>query len=152
MAPVSILRRIAAGGAGWWRSVPLNLRSRVAIVAVTVPVALFCMLDAARGPRQFAVLYASLADSEATAVREALQARSIPFEVNNGGRTILAPAAQCAELRVEFDQRVLPWIRFVSQLNAVHNGEAETLRGVSSSWLHNHLITAQGSDQRGAAS
>ncbi|MBI5095104.1 MAG: hypothetical protein HZB26_22045 [Candidatus Hydrogenedentes bacterium] len=148
---MSILRRIGTGGAGWWRAIALDTRCRAVVVALTAPVAAFFMLDAAQGPQSLTVLYDGLSDHEAVAVRQALETRRVPFELDNGGRTILAPASQCAELRVEFDTRVLPWIRLDVWKTDVTSGDIKALRGVSSSGLHDHFTTAQEYGKQGAA-
>ena len=47
-------------------------------------------------------LFSGLSGEEAAAVGSRLELWSVPFELRNGGQTVMVPADRCAELTVEF--------------------------------------------------
>jgi hypothetical protein len=99
---VSTFRQLAVGVKTHWirRAIHADW-GRYALLAVSVPVAAFLALDTRAKPADLVEFAAELGETQSAEVRRWLEWRHVPFELKDGGQTVLVPAAQCAELTIE---------------------------------------------------
>jgi len=103
---VSILRQLAAGQKRWWAAASTYDKCRCVLVASTVLLATWVWFGVTPDSPAYVPLCTGLSHGETEAIRMRLEADHIPFQAADGGRTILVPADMCAELTIEYVQRV----------------------------------------------
>ncbi|MBC8204695.1 flagellar M-ring protein FliF [bacterium] len=127
----------------------LSIRQRITlgIVAVSVLVALIVLMNWASRPK-YSVLYTNLNHKDAGRIVDELKTLKVPYKVEAGGATILAPEPQVYELRMKFanlgvpqesvvgyeifDQPKLGMTDFVQKLNYHRALEGELSRTLNS--------------------
>lgn len=77
----------------------------IAVLAVLVGALLFGGWSA---KPSYAALYTNLEASDASAITEQLGARGIPYELADGGRTVMVPSADLYQLRLDMSAAGLP--------------------------------------------
>jgi hypothetical protein len=87
-----------------WTRLSVSDRCRVVIVALTVPCAVALALAVRPSPRQPTALFRGLAPADIATVREHLDRWGVPYAFQDGGHTVLVPAARRAEVIVELDR------------------------------------------------
>jgi flagellar biosynthesis/type III secretory pathway M-ring protein FliF/YscJ len=105
---VRILRQLAVVARTWWNGLPLCDRRRCAAVSLLVPIAALAAYDARPRPVEpqstLVPMASGLTVREADALRAHLESRRVPFEIRDGGQTVMVPADRRAELTVELTQ------------------------------------------------
>ncbi len=127
----------------------LTITQRLTLVTVTVftLLAIVILLVWVNRP-QYTILYSELSASDAATVRDQLQDAKIPYQLRNGGTTILVPKDRVYDLRLQlaakgipaqagvgyeiFDRTNLGMSDFVQKLNYRRALEGELARTVSS--------------------
>jgi hypothetical protein len=100
------------------------------VLAGILPVALFIAWEGHRAtPVEFLALFTELRAEEADAVRGVLRSLGVPYELRDGGQTILVPAARRAELTVECTRILRLGLRSPSRLEDPVKGREPALRG-----------------------
>ncbi|GAB4337342.1 MAG: hypothetical protein Kow0037_19980 [Calditrichia bacterium] len=87
----------------------LSMRQRLMIIisfVAALAVLIVVMVWTARP--NFDVLFSNLAEKDAGAILDKLREQKIPFQLENGGGTILVPTDKVYELRLKFAQEGLP--------------------------------------------
>ena len=72
------------------------------LLVVSVPAAAFLAWDTRAKPEDLVALFRDMRYEQASQVRKLLERHHVPFELQDGGQTVLVPAAQRAELTIEF--------------------------------------------------
>ncbi|MBN2310059.1 MAG: flagellar M-ring protein FliF [Candidatus Hydrogenedentes bacterium] len=104
---MEFLRQILAGiGQAWGR---LSLSARVNLVLASLAtVAVIAVLVAFGSRPQYVTLFDGLSPSDVTEIRTLLAERDVPYELRDGGQTVLVPLQHRSDLRVEILNKGLP--------------------------------------------
>lgn len=134
---MSTLLKLAAGVAAWWGRLARGDRLRMGLVAFTVPVAACIAFDSREAPGDFVMLATDLGEAEVQAVCELLTRRRVPFELQDGGHTLLVPAILRAELTIELPHILSPTRRLPPAVTSRQGEAAPAQVGATSSlrWL-----------------
>src|SRR4051812_17917468 len=101
------LRAILQQLAAFWGK--LSLAKRVALITLTSGVLVGVALIATLGNREhFSYLYTELSTEDAAAIVEKLKTQQVPYQIENGGSSILVPEERVAQLRLELAGGGLP--------------------------------------------
>lgn len=102
------LRQLAVAAKTWWQDLPLCDRRRCVAVSLLVPLAALAAYDARPRPTEIPLtlvpIVSGLTARETDALRAHLELRRVPFEIRDGGQTVMVPADRRAELTVELTQ------------------------------------------------
>lgn len=141
---MSTLRQLAAGVAARWGRVARSDRYRAAVLMLAVPVAAYFAFDWRERPSNLVPLATNLGEAEVHAVCELLEDWSVPFELRDGGHTLLVPAVLRAELIFELSA-IMSETGLSRSDPRVHGVEGMPVQrdAVSSLWLLLDLIRAQ---------
>ncbi|MCC6697688.1 MAG: hypothetical protein IT365_18820 [Candidatus Hydrogenedentes bacterium] len=149
-----ILRQLAAKTGARWRMLPRCERYRCAAVSILVPLAALMAYDTRPQPSESPVNLVALASGldarEAAVLRAHLELRRVPYQLWDGGQTVMVPADRRAELTVELTHTA-PWggERFPVRAGMSIAGSETALRGADSSTLdENGRAPAQGTAGR----
>ncbi len=112
MASFDSSRSQTSGGAGAKFSSAVGQLTQVQKIAVgaallTLIAGVF-MFSRAGSSQQMAPIYTDLEASDAASVTEGLTTRGIPYELADGGRTVLVPTDQVYEMRIALSSEGLP--------------------------------------------
>ncbi|GMV93212.1 MAG: hypothetical protein AMXMBFR82_29900 [Candidatus Hydrogenedentota bacterium] len=103
-----VLRQLAVVARAYWHNVPVCDRRRCVAVSLLVPLAALAAYDARPRPVEtqpkLVPMVSGLTAREADMLRVLLESRRVPFEIRDGGQTVLVPADRRAELTVELTQ------------------------------------------------
>ena len=135
-----ILRQLAAQTGAWWHTLPRCERYRCAAVSILVPIAALMAYNARPQPSEKAVDLVALASGldawESEVLRAHLELRRVPYQMWDGGQTVMVPADRRAELTVELTHTA-SWEggRFPVRAGMSILGGEAALRGAGSSTL-----------------
>ena len=101
------LERVRNQGLTVWQSLDTGKKIGVAVVSITVLAGLL-YLAASTGRQDFVPLYTGLTSADAYEVVEQLKSAGVPYKIDDDGKTILVPAANKHELRLELASQGLP--------------------------------------------
>ncbi len=101
------LERVRNQGLTVWQSLDTGKKIGVAVVSITVLAGLL-YLAASTSRQDFVPLYTELTSADAYEVVEHLKSVGIAYKLGDDGRTILVPAANKHELRLELASQGLP--------------------------------------------
>ncbi|MCC6488328.1 MAG: hypothetical protein IT364_12595 [Candidatus Hydrogenedentes bacterium] len=100
-----ILRQLAAKTVARWHTMPRCERYRCGTVSILVPLALWLAFETRPQPSESPVNLVTLASGldarESDALRAHLELRRVPYQIWDGGQTVMVPADRRAELTVE---------------------------------------------------
>ena len=87
----------------------MSLSRRIGLIALTIGcLAVVLGFVIYSSQQDYRLLYSGLAPEDAGAVTAKLQSRGVPFHIGSGGSSILVPADQVAQLRLDFAVEGLP--------------------------------------------
>jgi hypothetical protein len=103
------------------------------VLALTVPVAAMVAADQRGKPTNLVALFTGLDEYNASSVRKRLEEQRVPFELRDGGQTIMVPADHSAELTIELS-RFAPAASMapVGIVHGMDRGQESALRGAAS--------------------
>lgn len=101
------LERVRNQGLTVWQSLDTGKKIGVAVVSITVLAGLL-YLAASTGRQDFVPLYTGLTSADAYEVVEHLKSAGVPYKLDDDGKTILVPAANKHEVRLELASQGLP--------------------------------------------
>jgi len=113
-------------------------------LVLAVPVAAFFAHDWRETSGDLVTLATNLGEAEAQAACELLKQRRVPFELRDGGHTLLVPAVLRAELTIELSQIVGRTLQSRTDTRFLGDEGMPAQRGATSSsgWIPN-LTPAQ---------
>jgi flagellar M-ring protein FliF len=101
------MKNFAASLLALWRQLGLNQRVSLLVATVAVVAGMIAVVIWARRP-DYQLLYARLAEKDATAIISELQTRNIPYQVSAGGTAVQVPSDQVYRLRMDLAAKGLP--------------------------------------------
>jgi flagellar M-ring protein FliF len=100
-------QRVRNQAVNWWTKTPLTQRLRV-LAAVAAGVAVLAVLIGIVTSPNWQPLYTNLTAAEAGQITNQLQQMKVPYQLTQGGSTVLVPAAQVDQTRVELADQNIP--------------------------------------------
>jgi flagellar M-ring protein FliF len=82
-------------------------KALIAVVAVAMTIGMVALVTVVNRPT-FGVLYSNLAEQDASKIVDKLKEKSIPYTLEDGGKSILVPRQQLYELRLSLASEGLP--------------------------------------------
>jgi len=101
------MKNFAASLLALWQQLGLNQRVSLIVATVGVIAGMTALVMWSRRP-DYQLLYARLAEKDATAIISELQTRNIPYQVTAGGTAVQVPADQVYKLRMDLASKGLP--------------------------------------------
>lgn len=101
------MKNFAASLLALWQQLGLNQRVSLLVATVAVIGGMVAVVFWARRP-DYQLLYARLAEKDATAIISELQTRNIPYQVTAGGTAVQVPSDQVYRLRMDLASKGLP--------------------------------------------
>ncbi|HLP24885.1 MAG TPA: flagellar basal-body MS-ring/collar protein FliF, partial [Acidobacteriota bacterium] len=101
------MKNFAASLLALWQQLGLNQRVSLIVATVAVIGGMIALVLWSRRP-DYQLLYARLAEKDATAIISELQTRNIPYQVSAGGTAVQVPADQVYKLRMDLASKGLP--------------------------------------------
>ncbi len=139
-----ILRQLAGRVRSRWREAPRSDRYRCIVVACLAPLAAYMAYAAGDRSEGLVPLATGLTAPQRLVVQDHLMAQEVPFELRDGGQTVLVPAGKRAELTVELTQLASRWQSAPVMKTISSGGIAATVQGTAISRVTSDLkVTAQ---------
>jgi flagellar M-ring protein FliF len=82
-------------------------RALIAVVAVVVVIGMFALVNLVNRPT-YSMLFSNLTEQDASKIVEKLREKSVPYTLEDGGKSILVPRQQLYELRLSLASEGLP--------------------------------------------
>jgi flagellar M-ring protein FliF len=101
------MKNFAASLVALWQQLGLNQRVSLLVATIGVLAGMIALVMWSRRP-DYQLLYARLAEKDATAIISDLQTRNIPYQVSAGGTAVQVPADQVYKLRMDLAAKGLP--------------------------------------------
>lgn len=101
------MKNFAASLLALWQQLGLNQRVSLIVATVAVVGGMIALVLWSRRP-DYQLLYARLAEKDATAIISELQTRNIPYQVSAGGTAVQVPSDQVYKLRMDLASKGLP--------------------------------------------
>ncbi|WP_415908191.1 flagellar basal-body MS-ring/collar protein FliF [Oleiharenicola sp. Vm1] len=101
------MKNFAASLLALWQQLGLNQRVSLIVATIGVIGGMIALVMWSRRP-DYQLLYARLAEKDATAIISELQTRNIPYQVSAGGTAVQVPADQVYKLRMDLASKGLP--------------------------------------------
>jgi len=101
------MKNFAASLLALWQQLGLNQRVSLVVAAIGVIGGMVALVMWSRRP-DYQLLYARLAEKDATAIISELQTRNIPYQVSAGGTAVQVPSDQVYKLRMDLAAKGLP--------------------------------------------
>ena len=104
---MDFLRQLIAGVREAWQRLALSARVNIGLAAVATLVLLGLVIIYGSRP-QYVTLYSQLSGEDSATVLGYLQEQSIPYELQQGGATVLVPVQNVGEVRLNLAMRGVP--------------------------------------------
>ncbi|HHY37830.1 MAG TPA: flagellar M-ring protein FliF [Clostridia bacterium] len=105
---LAFLRELIFKAKERWEAVPANTRRLVWMLGVGVVAGLVIWVVLAGGKPDFSPLFTDLEQEDAWEIIAFLDEQKIPYELENGGRTVMVPASEVDKLRLSLADKGLP--------------------------------------------